>query len=188
MDLHTIHNKDQEKILRTTCAPFDFSKHTKKEIREMVTEMRKKMHEWRGVGLASTQIGINETFFVAQTQNGKFYAIFNPKITKTEGTPVYMEEGCLSVPGVYGQVPRYENLTIEGFDQNNKKVKIKAWGLLAQIFQHETDHLKGVLCVDKMKDQYSVPSSERLQEKLVNQRPVSPLVSKKQKPTNGLTS
>jgi peptide deformylase len=68
-------NKDQEKILRTTCAPFDFSKHTKKEIREIVTEMRKKMHEWRGVGLASTQIGINETFFVAQTQNGKPSAI-----------------------------------------------------------------------------------------------------------------
>lgn len=181
MELHTIHNKDQEKILRTQCAPFDFAKYTKKDLRTLTTTMRKKMHEWRGVGLASTQIGKNEEFFVAQTPNGKFYALFNPVITKTEGKPIFMEEGCLSVPGIYGQVPRYEAVTLEGFDQNNKKVKIKAWGLLAQIFQHETDHLQGVLCTDKMKDQYSVPSSERLQEKLASQRPAGPLVGKKQK-------
>jgi peptide deformylase len=179
MELFTIHNKDQEKILRTTCAVFDFSKYEKKALREMTTEMRKKMHEWRGVGLASTQIGKTEKFFVAQTQNGKFYAIFNPKITKTIGSPIFMEEGCLSAPGVYGFVSRYEDLVLEGFDINNKPIKIKAHGLLAQIFQHETDHLNGVLCIDKMKDKYTVPSSERLQEKLVNQQ--------KTKPTSRLT-
>ncbi len=165
MELHTIHNKDHEKVLRTTCRPFDFSKHDKKDIRALTTQMRKKMHEWRGVGLASTQIGRTENFFIAQTPNGKFYALFNPKITKTEGKQVLMEEGCLSVPGVYGEVPRYEEVVIEGTDHNNKKVKVKAWGLLAQIFQHETDHLKGVLCVDKMKSSYTLPSAQHTEKK-----------------------
>ncbi len=165
MELHTIHTLAHEKILRTKCVPFDFTKYTKKEIREMVTEMRKKMHEWHGIGLAATQIGRTEAFFVAQTPNGKFYAIFNPKITKTEGKPILMEEGCLSVPGVYGEVPRYEKITLEGQDQNGKPVKIKAWELLAQIFQHETDHLHGTLDIDKMKTTYATPTGERLLER-----------------------
>jgi len=171
MELHTIHNKEHEKILRTTCRPFDFAHADKKTLRALVTEMRKRMHEWRGVGLAATQIGRTESFFVAQTPNGKFYALFNPKIVKTEGKPVLMEEGCLSVPGVYGEVPRYEEVVIEGTDHNNKKVKVKAWGLLAQIFQHETDHLKGVLCVDKMKTSYTLPAAQRAGQHEAHEHP-----------------
>lgn len=151
MDLHTIHNPEQLNILRTKCRPFDFTKHDKAEVRKLIAEMRKKMHEWRGIGLAATQVGYTEAFFVAQPPEGKFYALFNPKITKTEGKKTLMEEGCLSVPGQYGEVPRYEKVTIEGFNQSGKPVKIKAWGLLAHIFQHETDHLNGILDIDKMK-------------------------------------
>lgn len=163
MELHTIHNDNHKKILRTKCAAFDFTKHTKKEIREMITEMRKKMHEWHGIGLAATQIGRTESFFIAQTPNGKFYAVFNPKITKTEGKALLLEEGCLSVPGVYGEVPRYEKIVLEGQDQNGKPIKVKAWDLLAQFFQHETDHLLGVLDIDKMQKTYASPASQRLQ-------------------------
>ena len=131
----------------------------------MVKEMRMKMHEWHGIGLAATQVGMTESVFVAQAPQGKFYAIFNPKITKTEGKQLLMEEGCLSVPGVYGEVPRYEKIVIEGLDQNGKPIKIKAWDLLAQIFQHETDHLHGILDIDKMKKTYALPTGERLKEK-----------------------
>ena len=151
MEIHTIHNPDQLKILRTKCVPFDFKKYEKKAIRDLVVEMRKKMHEWNGIGLAATQIGRTEAFFVAQPPQGKFYAVFNPKITKTEGRPVAMEEGCLSVPGQYGETMRYEKLTLEGQDQNGKEIKIKAWGLLAHIFQHEYDHLQGRLYIDHAK-------------------------------------
>jgi peptide deformylase len=165
MQLHTIHTPAENKILRTACEPFDFEKYTKKEIREMVTEMRKKMHEWNGIGLAATQIGRTEAFFVAQPPEGKFYAVFNPKITKTEGETVLMEEGCLSVPGEYGEVSRYEKLLLEGQDQNGKKIKVKAWGLLAHIFQHEYDHLQGTLYIDKSKGTYTYPESKRLKEK-----------------------
>jgi len=121
------------------------------------------MHEWHGIGLAATQIGRNEAFFVAQPPQGKFYAVFNPKITKTEDKPILMEEGCLSVPDQYGEVSRYEKLILEGQNQNGKPVKIKAWGLLAHIFQHETDHLSGTLYIDKTKKTYTLPTSERLQ-------------------------
>ena len=166
MELHTIHNEDHKKILRTKCAPFDFTKHSKEEIRAMVKEMRIKMREWHGIGLAATQVGFTESFFVAQAPDGKFHAIFNPVITKTEGRALLMEEGCLSVPGVYGDVPRYEKIVLEGQNQSGKKVKIKAWGLLAQIFQHETDHLHGTLDVDKMKNAYTTPKSDRLLKKV----------------------
>jgi peptide deformylase len=157
MEIHTIHDPKQLKILRTKCGPFDFKKYTKPEIRALVTEMRKKMHEWHGIGLAATQIGRTESFFVAQPPEGKFYAIFNPKITKTEGKPILMEEGCLSIPGQFGETPRYEKINIEGQDQNGKPVKIKAWGLLAHILQHETDHLLGTLYVDKAKSITQMP-------------------------------
>ncbi len=159
MELHTIHKPDQLKILRTKCKPFDFSKIEKKDLRALIKEMRVKMHEWHGIGLAATQVGRTDQLFVAQTPNGKFYALFNPRITKTEGKPILMEEGCLSVPGIYGEVPRYEKVAIEGLDQNGKTIKIKAWGLLAQVLQHETDHLHGILDIDKMKKTYTLPTA-----------------------------
>ncbi len=166
LELHTIANAQSNKNLHTKCKPFDFTKHTKQEIRALIKEMRIKMKEWSGIGLASTQIGLNEAFFVAQPpEGGKFYAIFNPKITKTEGDPILMEEGCLSVPGEYGDVPRYEKLVIEGQDQNGKKIKIKAWGLLAHIFQHETDHINGILYIDKIKATRPIAHTERLKKK-----------------------
>lgn len=160
MTLHTIHNKDEEKILRTKCRAFDFSKTTPKEMRALVAAMRKYMHEWNGVGLAATQVGRTEQFFVAQVPEKKFYALFNPRITKTEGKTVLLDEGCLSVPGIYGKVPRYEAVTLEATTHTGKPITIKATGLLAQILQHETDHLKGVLCIDTMKNQQSVNSKQ----------------------------
>ncbi len=165
MELHTIHNPDQNKILHKKCVAFDFTKYEKKEIKAMVVEMRKKMHEWHGIGLAATQIGRNEQFFVARPPEGKFYAVFNPKITKTEGKLILMEEGCLSIPNQYGEVPRYEKLVLEGQDQNGKKIKIKAWGMLAHIFQHEYDHLQGVLYADKTSAALRTYEYERKYEK-----------------------
>jgi len=164
MQLHTIANKAEMKILRTKCQPFDFKKYTKKEIRAVIAEMRIKMKEWLGVGLAATQIGRTEAFFVAQVPDGKFYTIFNPRLTKLS-EPVLLEEGCLSVPGQYGEIERCGKVTLEGQDQNGKPLKIKAFGLLAQIFQHETDHLKGILYYDKVRNLYEHPASSRLQER-----------------------
>lgn len=164
MKLHTIHEKVEEKILRNKAVPFDFTKFSQQEIRSLVKEMRVKMIEWHGIGLAANQIGLNSSVFVARNED-KFYAVFNPKITQQGGDKLLLEEGCLSVPGLYGTVPRFEKVVLEGQDQNGKKIKIKAWGLLAHIFQHETDHLSGKLYIDTATRTYTIAESDRLKEK-----------------------
>jgi len=105
----------------------------------------------QGVGLSANQLGFNVSLFVAQVEN-KFYAIFNPRIVKTGGEEIEMEEGCLSVPEKFGLVARPDKIWLEGQDADGKKIKIKAWGLLAKIFQHEVDHLNGKLFIDHAKE------------------------------------
>lgn len=160
MKLHTIEDKIDEKILHGKAVPFDFSKYNKPEIRQLIKEMRQNMIAWNGVGLAANQVGLNIALFVARNEN-KFYAIFNPEITARSGEKLLLEEGCLSVPGLYGMTPRYEKVTLEGQDQNGKKVKIKAWGLLAHVFQHETDHLAGKLYIDTATKTYAVSQKDK---------------------------
>lgn len=147
----TIDNKSEAKILRKKMAYFDFSKHSKKEIQELIRKMREAMKKANGVGLSANQIGLDMHVFVAQVE-GKFYSIFNSKITKISEEKNQVEEGCLSVPEVFGEVSRPAKVALEGFDKNNRKVKIKAWGLLARVFQHESDHLNGIVFIDKATD------------------------------------
>ncbi|MDP3999283.1 MAG: peptide deformylase [bacterium] len=150
-NLWTIDSKSEEKFLRRKAVKFDFAKYSKKEIRELLQKMREIMQKANGIGLSANQIGLDFKVFVAQPDK-KFYAIFNPELVKESGDPVLMEEGCLSVPLAYGVVERADKVVLTGWDQNNKKVKIKAWGLLARVFQHEMDHLNGKLFIDRCKD------------------------------------
>lgn len=117
-----------------------------------------------GVGLAAPQIGLNMSVFVAQMPGkdgkgyaGKFYSFFNPTIEFASKKIITDYEGCLSVPGYFGNVDRSEKITISGYDKNNRKVTLKVEGFLARIFQHETDHLNGTLFVDKSKDVKKYP-------------------------------
>lgn len=159
-EIVTVNERAQEKFLRKKTADFDFSKFSQKEINELVARMRRIMKEADGIGLAANQIGLNMRVFVAELQSKegsrKFYAIFNPEIEKPAEATDDMEEGCLSVPGIFGQVSRKQGLTIRGFDKNGKRIKIKTKGLLARVFQHEVDHLNGTLFIDKAKDLHEV--------------------------------
>ncbi len=146
----TINNKEQEKFLRRKASDFDFSKYDKKTIREIIKNMRLEMTKAIGLGLSANQLGLDMRLFIVKV-DGKQYSIFNPIITKIYKETVLMEEGCLSVPEIYGPVERSERIVLEGFDSSNRKIKIKAWGLLARVFQHETDHLNGILFIDKAK-------------------------------------
>jgi peptide deformylase len=119
-----------------------------KEIKNLVKEMKKIMIQHNGVGLAANQIGKNLSIFVAY-DNKKFYTFINPEIVKFFGKEKIMEEGCLSLPNVWGQIKRYEGVVVSYQDLFGKKKKLKAKGLLAQIIQHEIDHLNGVLFIDK---------------------------------------
>lgn len=178
----TINNKTEEKFLRKKTAVFDpaLLKDKKKagEIDELIKTMRQIMKDNNGVGLSANQIGLNIRLFVAQlskeplkrdennkiilppSESMKFYAIFNPEIIKFSAKKATLEEGCLSVPRIYGDVERPEKITLEGLDKNNRKIKIKAFGLLARIFQHETDHLNGILFIDKAKNLKKYPPKQ----------------------------
>ncbi|MDP1688999.1 MAG: peptide deformylase [bacterium] len=164
MPIITITEKKDENFLRKKTELFDFNAHSKKEIQELVTNMRKIMIAANGIGLAANQIGLKFRIFVARVPeaNGKmkFYAIFNPKIERFSKDTKILSEGCLSVPGILGEVPRAGKVVLSGFDKFGKPIKIKAWGLLAHIFQHETDHLGGMLFIDKAKMLTSVDSSK----------------------------
>lgn len=151
-----IENKKEAKLLRKKAAEFDFKKFSKREISALVATMREIMREANGIGLSANQIGLDLKMFVAEVpdaQGGtKFYAVFNPTLEKVSEELVSYEEGCLSVPGKWGDVTRPEKITIAGYDKNGKPAKIKAWGLLARVFQHEIDHLNGKLFIDRTKN------------------------------------
>ncbi len=154
-EIVAVGNKNNEKILRKKAVGFDFKKFTRKEVNELVAKMRRVMKTANGIGLSANQIGLPYRMFVAEVpdmQGGmKFYAVFNPKIEKASEETVPYEEGCLSVPGVWGDVTRPARIVVSGFDKNGKPTKVKAWGLLARVFQHEVDHLNGRLFTDRTK-------------------------------------
>ncbi len=154
----TINEKTEEKLLRKKTAPFDFSKYAKKDIRELVHTMRREMRKANGIGLSANQIGLDISVFVAQPEQ-KFYAVFNPEIIKSGKERISLEEGCLSVPEVFGDVERPDQVVLAGQDQNGKRMKIKAWGILARVFQHEADHLNGIVFIDKAEGIHKYESS-----------------------------
>ncbi|RJP43092.1 peptide deformylase [Candidatus Parcubacteria bacterium] len=165
----TAANSKEEKFLREKTKAFDFNAHSRKEISDLIGRMRRTMRVAHGIGLSANQIGLSCRVFVAEVpekQGGnKFYAIFNPKLEKSGAGTVAFEEGCLSIPGTYGLVDREERVVLSGYDRNGKPLKIKAWGLLARVFQHEVDHLEGKLFIDRTKKIYTVPESDRLKRK-----------------------
>ena len=158
-EIVTIAAKKDEKFLRKKTAPFDFKKFTRKDVNDLISRMRRVMHAANGIGLSANQIGLDVSVFVAETpdpQGGtKFYAVFNPKIEKIEKSTISFEEGCLSIPGKWGEVTRSEQIVVSGYNKMGKPVKVKAWGLLARIFQHEIDHLNGKLFIDRAKNVYT---------------------------------
>ncbi len=162
MEIFTVNDKKEEKILRRKTSDFDFAKHKKEEIRDMIKNMRMAIKKQKGIGLSANQLGFDWRLFIAEIPGGKgkpkFYAIFNPCVVKISKEKTTVEEGCLSVPGVWGLVERPEQIALVGFDKNGKKIKIKAWGLPARVFQHETDHLNGILFIDRTRDLYKEES------------------------------
>lgn len=116
-------------------------------IRSLIEEMYRVMEENRGLGLAAPQIGVAKRVFVYDSEDGP-HALVNPRLISGRGEQASIE-GCLSIPGLQGEVKRYETVTVEGLNEKGKKVRIRATGLLARVFQHEMDHLDGTLFVDK---------------------------------------
>ena len=154
--IFVIGNKKEETVLRKKIPSFDLARENKKELKDLIKKMRVIMKGANGIGLSANQIGLQKRLFVAQVpdEHGhqKFYAVINPEIIKTSKEKSASEEGCLSVPsGLFGSVERPERIVLEGYNIEGKKIKFKAWGLLARVFQHEVDHLNGIIFIDRTK-------------------------------------
>ncbi len=158
---------EKESILRTKSEEVTFpltkeDKKTIKDIIEMLTnsqipELSEKYHLRPGMGLAAIQLGIPKRYFVVvhEYEPGKFdnYVLINPKIVSTSEEMIYVGEGegCLSVNReVCGIVPRHARVTMEAYDEDGNKIRVRGREELAIAFQHELDHLNGILFVDRI--------------------------------------
>lgn len=123
-------------------------------VRTLVADMADTMYQAPGVGLAATQVGSDLRIIVydpkADQENRPYQVLINPRILSTEGSFISEDEGCLSVPEFRADVERAEKTVVEGLDMDGNLVTIEADGLLSVIFQHEIDHLDGVLFIDRI--------------------------------------
>ena len=116
------------------------------------------MYAADGVGLAAPQVGASLQIIVVDDGDG-LIELINPVIIERVGSAV-AEEGCLSCPGYTGEVERAQNIIVEGLDRNMRKLRIECVGLLARIFQHEIDHLDGVLFTERARTLKAEPVEE----------------------------
>lgn len=116
-------------------------------IQRLIDDMVETMHEAQGVGLAAPQIGVSLRVIVIELPDEEMLALVNPQIVKRSGERLVVE-GCLSVPGYRGEIKRSLKVTVKGLDRRGREVRLKGEGLLAQAFEHEIDHLNGVLYID----------------------------------------
>jgi peptide deformylase len=138
------------------------------DLADLVDDMIETMREAPGVGLAAPQIGISKRIIVVEfgdEEDDSFpkqlYVMINPEIVKQSKDTIPGIEGCLSVPGLVGKVSRSSVVTVKGQDIHGKPIKIRAQGWLARIFQHEIDHINGILYTDRA-DEIWRPDDEEL--------------------------
>jgi len=139
-----------DKVLRIKAEPVvDINEETRKLLDDMVHTM----HQQKGVGLAAPQVGVSKRLIVIDTSagedDGMILRVINPEILEASGEQVG-EEGCLSVPGEYEPVRRAEKVKVKALSEEGKPYTMEAEGFLARVFQHEIDHLNGVLFIDRL--------------------------------------
>jgi peptide deformylase len=134
-------------VLRRRAVPVE---QVTPEIRRLADDMVDTMYDEVGIGLAAPQVGASIRLMVVGDEEGRgAQVLLNPAVT-AQGGSVTAEEGCLSLPGVFAQVTRSEWVTLEAQDLDGRPIAISARGLRARVFQHEIDHLDGVLFIDRL--------------------------------------
>ncbi|MDO4280851.1 MAG: peptide deformylase [Peptococcaceae bacterium] len=131
-------------VLRKISKPV---KEVNDHIKRLMDNMAETMYHAKGVGLAAPQVGYSKRVIVVDIGDG-LYKLANPEIIHSSGLQDG-PEGCLSVPGTIGDVKRSENVTVRALNENNEEVTIEASGFKARAFQHEIDHLNGIIFTDK---------------------------------------
>ncbi len=172
--------QQENKILHEITKPVPIDEIKSEKIQNILTDMKEALDSQDdGVAIAAPQIGVPLRIFVVskrafaiqdeEAENkeedsedlNNDLVFINPEIVKLSKKKQFLEEGCLSVRWLYGDVKRSTNATVRAYDENGEQFTRGAGGLLAQIFQHETDHLNGILFIDKAKDiEEILPSSK----------------------------
>jgi peptide deformylase len=148
-------------VLRTPAQPIDPAEIKSPRIQQLIDDMFETMHEYNGVGLAAPQIHEGLRLFVAgfpsrsrdpedDESHVPQMALINPEITPVGAEVVEEWEGCLSIPEIRGRVTRAREIEVKAYDRRGRRITIHARGFTARVIQHETDHLDGVLFLDRM--------------------------------------
>ncbi len=142
-----------------------------KDLQALIDDMIETMREAPGVGLAAPQIGVSERLVVIEYGDDedenvpkKLYVLINPEIVQASEEKAEGIEACLSVPQLVGEVDRHEKLVVKALNRHGKPVKIKVEGWMARIFQHEIDHLEGVLFTDRATRIWRPKETETIQD------------------------
>ena len=135
-------------------------------LKKLVADMAETMYAAPGIGLAATQVDVHKQVIVVDVSERRdsLVVLVNPEIVEATGESD-IEEGCLSVPGIYELVPRAERVKVRAYDQNGKAFTLEAQGLLAVCIQHEMDHLKGKVFIEYL----SQLKQQRVRAKLAKQ-------------------
>ena len=136
--------------LRVISTPITQEEIESKEIQKLVYDLVETMEVENGIGIAAPQVGIHKRLIIVDIGNNQPQAFFNPVIKSKSFSKIESEEGCLSVPGVFGMVKRHKAVTVTAQNLDGDTQTFRAEGLMAIVFQHEIDHLDGILFIDKV--------------------------------------
>ena len=151
-------------VLRQKAAPVE---EVDARLVRLAEDMIVTMHEAPGVGLAAPQVGVQKRLFVYDLYDEAGpHVVINPTISDTRGEWVY-EEGCLSVPGLSWDIVRAKEVHLTGWDLDGNEVSFEADDLLARMFQHELDHLDGLLLLDRLDDDQRREAKRALRERVL---------------------
>ncbi|HET7699218.1 MAG TPA: peptide deformylase [Vicinamibacterales bacterium] len=150
-------------VLRARAKPLDPSEIKQPRIQQLIDDMFETMQEYQGVGLAAPQVHEGVRLFVAgfaprrndddeddEDSGVPLMALINPEISVVGREIAEDWEGCLSIPDVRGRVPRAQEISVKAYDRKGRRLQMNARGFTARVIQHETDHLDGVLFLDRM--------------------------------------
>ncbi len=148
---------DPNPILHKRSSDIDPKEISGKEMQKFVKDMVDTMYAKDGVGLAAVQVGVGKQLCVIAKEYNeltkrKCLTLINPTWVKLSSKTAWDEEGCLSVPGIYGKVKRYTKIKVKALDEHGKELEFIAEDFFARIIQHEADHLNGTLFIEKAKD------------------------------------
>jgi peptide deformylase len=135
--------------LRERSRELEVAEITTPEFQQFLDTLIETMFIEDGIGIAAPQVGKNIRAIIVNLKKEGATAFINPEITKASEATAVGEEGCLSVPGKYGNVRRHKRVTLRALNRHGRKVEMEVSGLFATVFQHEIDHLDGILYIDR---------------------------------------